>query len=467
MTHVHFIGIGGSGLSAIARVLMERGDLVSGSDQQETPFAQDLKAAGAHVYYGHHPENVAGADIVIRSSAVSEENVEVVAAQALGIPVLKRSEFLNQLVEGKRVIAVAGTHGKTTTTAMIAWILTALNQDPSYIIGGVSENLGTNAHAGKGNDFVIEADEYDRMFLGLKPDIAVVTNVEHDHPDCYPTQADFLLAFKEFVNLLIPDGVFVGCADDPDTWQLLQEARQDGIDIRSYGVNPSLSGLLPGYYAVGLYPKAGSGVTFDLLIQLRDGEEPKNIQIALQVPGRHNVLNGLASLAVADVLGLPLVQAAQVLGDFRGTSRRFEIRGEIKGITVIDDYAHHPTEIMATLSAARDRYPKHQLWTVWQPHTYSRTRELFDEFVVSFKDTDHLLVTEVYAARETAPTNGFSSKKLVDAIVHPDVQYVDDFNQVVHILMDRLGKRDVLLVLSAGDADQISARVIEAIQDIT
>lgn len=467
MTHVHFIGIGGSGLSAIARVLMERGDEVSGSDQQETPFAQYLKAAGVIIYYGHHPNNVTGADLVIRSSAVSDDNVEVIAAQALGIPVLKRSEYLSQLVEGKRVIAVAGTHGKTTTTAMIAWILTALDQDPSYIIGSVSENLGANAHAGKGADFVIEADEYDRMFLGLNPNIAVVTNVEHDHPDCYPTQRDFHLAFKEFVNQLTPGGVFIGCADDPHTWQLLQEAKQDTFDVRSYGINRSLSGPLPGYYAVAISPKAGRGVTFNLLIHLIDGEEPKNLQIALQIPGRHNVLNALASLAVADVLGLPLAKAAQVLGDFRGTSRRFEIRGEVKGVTVIDDYAHHPTEIKATLSAARDRYPKHEIWTVWQPHTYSRTRELFDEFAVSFKDTDHLLVTAVYAAREAAPKNGFSSKKLVDAIVHPDVQYVGDFNQAVHILTNRLGKRDVLLVLSAGDADQISTRIIEAIQDST
>lgn len=466
MTHVHLIGIGGSGLSAIARVLMERGDVVSGSDQQQTPFAQNLEAAGARVYYGHHPDHIADADIVIRSSAVPEENVEVVTARALNIPVFNRSEFMNQLMEGRRVIAVAGTHGKTTTTAMIACILTALGKDPSYIIGGVSENLGTNAHSGQGDDFLIEADEYDRMFLGLNPDIAVITNVEHDHPDCYPTLKDFFLAFKEFVNRLTPAGVLVGCADDPQTWHLLQEAQDDGISVQSYGINRTLSGEFPDYCAVELTSYAGRGYSFELL-KKSELEVSENIRISLQVPGRHNVLNALSALAVADILGLQLTKAAQTLADFRGTNRRFEIRGEVEGVTVIDDYAHHPTEIKATLAAARDSYPEHELWTVWQPHTYSRTRQLFDEFALSFKDTDHLFVTDVYAAREKAPQNGFSSKKLVDAIDHPDVQYIGDFNQIVNILTTRLGKRDIILVLSAGDADQISTRLIDAIQDLT
>lgn len=465
MTHVHLIGIGGSGLSAIARVLLERGDVVSGSDQQESPFAQDLQAAGARVYRGHNPENITGADLVIRSSAVSDDNVEVKAARALGIPVLKRSEFLGQLMEGYQVIAVAGTHGKTTTTAMIAWMLSALNQDPSYIIGGVSDNLGTNAHAGQGSSFVVEADEYDRMFLGLEPEIAVITNVEHDHPDCYPTQQDFFRAFQQFISRLTPGGVIFGCVDDPQARQLLQRAREDGIDLRSYGLNRLLNGTLPDYFAHDLSPEEGSGFSFEAVVPPQEGKDSKTVQVTLHVPGRHNVLNALAALAVADELGLPLIEVAQILGDFRGTNRRFEVRGEVEGVTVIDDYAHHPTEIQATLSAARDRYPEHEIWTVWQPHTYSRTRKLFAEFAVSFKDADHLMVTDVYAAREAAPTNGFSSKELVDAISHPDVQYVSDFDQAVHILADRLGKRDILLVLSAGDADQISAKVLEAIQD--
>jgi UDP-N-acetylmuramate--alanine ligase len=467
MTHVHLIGIGGSGLSAIARVLLERGDVVSGSDQQESLFAQDVRVAGARVYRGHHPENITGADLVIRSSAVSDDNVEVIAARNLGIPVLKRSEFLGKLMEGYQVIAVAGTHGKTTTTAMIAWLLTALNQDPSYIIGGVSDNLGTNAKAGQGSSFVVEADEYDRMFLGLEPEIAVITNVEHDHPDCYPTQEDFFRAFQQFVGRLSPDGILFGCLDDPQTRRLLQKAQEDGIDVRTYGFDRLVNGTFPDYFAYGLSPVEGHGFSFEAVVPSQEGEVSKTIQVTLQVPGRHNVLNSLAAIAVADELGLPLLETANIIGEFRGTNRRFDVRGEVEGITVIDDYAHHPTEIKATLSAARYRYPEHEIWTVWQPHTYSRTRKLFTDFVVSFNDADHLMVTDVYAAREVDPTNGFSSKKIVDAISHPDVQYVSDFEQAVHILTNRLGKHDILIVLSAGDADQISTKVLEAIQDST
>jgi UDP-N-acetylmuramate--alanine ligase len=467
MTHVHLIGIGGSGLSAIARVLLERGDVVSGSDQQESLFAQDVRVAGARVYRGHHPENITGADLVIRSSAVSDDNVEVIAARNLGIPVLKRSEFLGKLMEGYQVIAVAGTHGKTTTTAMIAWLLTALNQDPSYIIGGVSDNLGTNAKAGQGSSFVVEADEYDRMFLGLEPEIAVITNVEHDHPDCYPTQEDFFRAFQQFVGRLSPDGILFGCLDDPQTRRLLQKASEDGIDVRTYGFDRLVNGTFPDYFAYGLSPVEGHGFSFEAVVPSQEGEVSKTIQVTLQVPGRHNVLNSLAAIAVADELGLPLLETANIIGEFRGTNRRFDVRGEVEGITVIDDYAHHPTEIKATLSAARYRYPEHEIWTVWQPHTYSRTRKLFTDFVVSFNDADHLMVTDVYAAREVDPTNGFSSKKIVDAISHPDVQYVSDFEQAVHILTNRLGKHDILIVLSAGDADQISTKVLEAIQDST
>jgi len=464
MTHVHLIGIGGSGLSAIARVLLERGEEVGGSDHQEAPFAQELQPAGARIYFRHQPDNIAGADIVIRSSAVPEDNVEVRAAQASGVPVYKRSEYLAQLMEGYHVIAVAGTHGKTTTTAMISWMLTEMGQDPSYIIGGISGNLKTNAHAGQGNIFVIEADEYDGMFLGLRPDIAIVTNVEHDHPDCYPTPDDFYLAFQHYLDRLAPGGVVVGCGDDSQTRRLLQRARQEGIEIRFYGINRLTNGAMPEYLAHGLSPKVGSGFDFEVLTQVPDVDGHNQIKVSLQAPGRHNVLNSLASLAVADILDFSLEKASHILGEFRGTGRRFEILGEVAGVTIIDDYAHHPTEIRATLSAARARYPEHEVWTVWQPHTYSRTRILFEEFTISFKDTDHLLVTDVYAAREDTPVNGFNSKKLVDAMAHPDVRYVSDFDQAVNILAESLATNNILLVLSAGDADQISARVFEAIR---
>jgi UDP-N-acetylmuramate--alanine ligase len=239
MTRIHLIGIGGTGLSAIAHVLLEMGHEVSGSDRAESSFTRDLQSAGVTIHIGHSPENIADAELVVRSSAIPDDNPEVAAARAAGIPVLKRADFLASLMEGKACIAIAGTHGKTTTSAMIAWMLSELEQDPSFIIGGVLANLGTNAHYGKGSAFVIEADEYDRMFLGLRPKIELVTNLEHDHPDCYPTLADLQAAFLEFVALLPPNGTLIACAEDPGAFTLLLRARQSGKNTLAYGLKPA------------------------------------------------------------------------------------------------------------------------------------------------------------------------------------------------------------------------------------
>src|SRR5512134_1938944 len=241
MTHVHFIGIGGSGLSAIARLLLESGYAVSGSDRALTPFAEEVRKAGATVYVGHHPRNLQGADWVARSSAIAEDNPEVEGAQRAGIPVYKRADFLGRLMEDKTGIAIAGTHGKTTTTAMIAWVLSELGRDPSFIVGGVVNNLGVNAHAGKGKAFVIEADEYDNMFLGLKPQIAVVTSVEHDHPDFFPTLDAMFAAFEKFVSLLPADGTLIVCAEDAGAVTLIQHAQKGGRNFISYGVQSEMT----------------------------------------------------------------------------------------------------------------------------------------------------------------------------------------------------------------------------------
>ena len=451
---VHLIGIGGTGLSAIARVLLESGTTVSGSDQQASPLALSLQEAGVRVSIGHRAENVRGADLVIRSSAIPDSNPEVMEAQCLGIPVLKRSEFLGQLLSGKQAIAVAGTHGKTTTTAMIAWTLTALGQDPSYIIGGVSANLGANAHAGRGLAFVIEADEYDRMFLGLQPALAVVTNIEHDHPDCYPQPEDFYQAFLEFSHRLTPQGVLVVCADDAGSLCLAQQCQADGLQVFTYGTG------VADYQAADLSSQPGAGYSFAAFHQGR-----WLTKIALQVPGVHNVRNALAALVVGHRRGLPVKAAAQALAEYRGTGRRFEIRGDAAGITVIDDYAHHPTEIRATLAAARARYPGQALWAVWQPHTFSRTQTLFSRFASAFEDADHVLVTEVYASREGALAGQFSSRQVVEAMSHPDVRYVATFEQAACVLLAELARGAVVLVLSAGDADQISTRVLAALRE--
>lgn len=457
MVDVHLIGIGGSGLSAIARLLLESGFSVSGSDRQASPVLESLVKAGARVFVGHDPENIAGAKLVVRSSAIPDDNVEVQSALAANIPVLKRADFLGSLMDERTGIAVAGTHGKTTTTAMIAWMLSSLGQEPSYIIGSDSRNLGTNARAGKGSAFVIEADEYDRMFLGLKPKIAVITNVEYDHPDFYLAEEDYFQAFSEFASNLEQDGVLLLCGDDAGAARLLGEASSHGIRALSYGICEQDYD----YYARGMAHNPVGGLTFEVIIRTR-GTEP--IRIALQVPGEHNVRNCLAALAVADQLGLPLNEAARSLSAFKGTGRRFEVLGDANGVTVIDDYAHHPTEIRATLSAARARFPGRQLWVVWQPHTYSRTRSLFADFASAFIEANHVVVTEVYAAREPVAAD-FSALQIVQAMGHPDAYFIPDLTQTTAFLLTHLDQGDVLLVLSAGDADQVSAQVLAALKE--
>lgn len=462
MKKYHLIGIGGSGLSAIAKVLLEQGQTVSGSDRQLSPMAQALQQAGAQVFIGHQAENIAGADVVIRSSAVPENNVEVKAALEAGLTVLKRADFFQSWLADYEVIAVAGTHGKTTTTAMIAWILTVMGQNPSYIIGGLSVDLGANAHAGSGPQFVIEADEYDRMFLGLRPRMAVVTTVEHDHPDCFPTPDSFRQAFQDFVDLLGNDGVLIVCEDDPGAAELSGYAAQRGLQKFSYGTDPRYD-----YFARNVAPMPGKGITFDFVRKMQDDVLPVN----LQTPGLHNVRNALAALAIVDRLGLPLPSAVAALGDFHGAGRRFEVRGEWAGVVIVDDYAHHPTEIRATLAAARARYPERRIWAVWQPHTYSRTRLMLDRFATAFEDADRVRVTEIYAAREQAPPDGFSAQKVVRAMIahardkDRSIQYVADLDDVVGHLMTSLKAGDVVLVLSAGDADQISLKLSQRLAE--
>ena len=452
MKRIHLIGIGGTGLSAIARILLEMGYTVTGSDRAESPFTRDLQSAGVTISIGHRPENVAGADLVVRSSAIPDDNPEVIAARSAGIPVLKRADFLGSLMEGKTGIAVAGTHGKTTTTAMIAWMLTALKQNPSFIAGSVLANMKVNARAGKGKTFVIEADEYDGMFLGLKPAIEVITSVEHDHPDCYPTPADYQAAFLEFIKRLPADGTLVACTDDAGARTLMIEAKKLKKAIISYGLKPMTDEQEAiDVYASGLASNDKGGFTFNAQVL------GTSVKVELQVPGEHNVSNALAALSVAKLLDLPLTTAAQALGQFIGTGRRFEVRGEANGVVVIDDYAHHPTEIRATLAAARSSYPGRRIWAVWQPHTYSRSQMLFDDFVQSFGDADEVLVTEVYAARE--PKQDFSSKRIADAMPRP-VHFIADLSDAGNYLISYLRPGDVLLVLSAGDADQISAEVL-------
>ncbi|MBI1792867.1 MAG: UDP-N-acetylmuramate--L-alanine ligase [Chloroflexi bacterium] len=456
MTHVHFIGIGGSGLSAIARLLNESGYIVTGSDRTISPFAADLQAAGLTIYIGHHPRNVQGADWVVRSSAIPDDNPEVTAAQQAGIPVYKRADFLGKLMENKTGIAVAGTHGKTTTTAMLAFVLSELGRNPSFIVGGVMNNYGVNARAGKGKAFVIEADEYDRMFLGLKPRIEVVTNLEHDHPDCYPTFEDMVTAFESFVSLLPNDGTLIACVEDAGAASLLSRARRIGRNVIAYSMQGEMTINAPQWVQARMAkPNERGGFDFDATTNVGT---LASTRVSLQVPGEHNVRNALAVLSVIASLGLSFKDAAAALRKFTGTGRRFEVKGEKRGVTVIDDYAHHPTEIKATLAAARARYPNHRILAVWQPHTYSRTQALFHEFSRAFNDADEVIVTEVYPARE--PKQEFSSAEVVSAMPHSSARFISSLEETAKYLLKHLKYNDILLVLSAGDADQVSANVL-------
>jgi UDP-N-acetylmuramate--alanine ligase len=462
MTHVHFIGIGGSGLSAIARLLLESGYTVSGSDRALTPFAEDVRKAGAMVYVGHHPRNLTGVDWVVRSSAVTDDNPEVQAARQTGIPVYKRADFLGRLMEDKTGIAIAGTHGKTTTTAMTAWVLTKLNRDPSFIVGSPVNDLGVNAHAGSGKAFVIEADEYDKMFLGLKPQIAVVTSIEHDHPDCFPTFASMYEAFEQFVDLLPEEGTLIVCGEDAGAAALIPHVRQAGRNAISYGVQGDMT-INTAYWIHARDLKANERGGFDFTARTNIASKTSaSFKVSLQVPGEHNVRNALAVLAIVGALGLSRRKAAQALAEFTGTSRRFELRGEVNGIQIFDDYAHHPTEIRATLAGARARFPEARIWAVWQPHTYSRTKALFLDFARAFKDANEVIVTEVYAARE--PREEFTSAEIVSAMPHGSARYIKTLPEVTDYLLEHLQSGDIVLVLSAGDADQVCTDVLKGLQ---
>jgi UDP-N-acetylmuramate--alanine ligase len=449
---IHLIGIGGAGLSAIARVLMQQGAQVSGSDLVLSPVAEALARDGARVFAGHRAENVAGVDLVVVSSAVRASNVEVLTARAAGIPVLKRPEFLGQMMDGRSGVAVAGTHGKTTTTAMIASLLLAAGCDPTFIVGGVIAGLGTNARAGKGPHFVIEADEYDHTFLSLKPQVAVVTNVEHDHPDCYPTFADFRTVFEEFVALVPREGLLAVGWDDPVARELGARRQTEGAAVTFFGLGEGAE-----WRAEEVRPNSLGGVGF---LATHSGRVLGLVQ--LRVPGAYNASNAMAALAVADWLGLPFHVATDTLAEFHGVGRRFEVKGEAGGVTVIDDYAHHPTQIRMTLAAARQRFPGRALWAVWQPHTYSRTRTLLADFAQAFEAADHVIVLPIYAARET-DTLDVSSADVVAAMRHPDVRCAASLDEAVVWLGTELRSGDVALTLGAGDGYRVGEWVLEVL----
>ncbi len=450
--HIHIVGIGGIGMSAIARVLLERGGYrISGSDHSLSAVGRSLAQLGATVYDGHRAGQVDGADLVFVSSAVPADNEEVRAAWARGIPVVKRPQVLAWLTGSQRTIAVAGTHGKTTTTAMIAQLLLRAGLDPSFIIGGVLPGLGTNARAGQGPYFVIEADEYDRTFLSLRPWIAVVTNVELDHPDCYPTYADVQAAFAAFVAGVRDDGCLVACADDPGATALLHS-----LPVARRAV---AYGLARGCDVAAEHVGGNGQPSFELALA---GEG--HGRFSLQVPGLHNVRNALAALSVATEVGISDEISREALAGYSGVARRFELKGEAGGVTVIDDYAHHPTEIRATLAAARARFGERTLWALFQPHTFSRTEVLLADYQRSFADADHVLITPIYAAREQ-DSHRVQSADLVRGAAHHDMRCVDDLQAATELLARSLKAGDILVTMGAGDSDRVGVGVLTILRE--
>ncbi len=461
--HIHLVGIGGSGMSGIASILLQRGEAVSGSDQKDSETLRRLAEEGARVFVGHAAAQAQGADLLVRSSAVAEDNPEVLAARAAGIPVLKRSEYLPRLTAGRKVIAVAGSHGKTTTTSMIAWILEKAGAQPSYLIGSVSRDLGRSARHGESDLFVIEADEYDGMFLGLTPAIAVATNIDHDHVDCYPTPQAYFAAFDQFARQVIPGGVLLACLEDSGARMLAQAAQERSQRALTYGGCHVLGAAGPDYCAPEMHLNRKGGRAFKAAWNEPPGKR-SSIKVSLSVAGRHNALNALAALGAAHQLGLAMPAAAAALAEFSGAGLRLEEVGRAAGVVLINDYAHHPTEIKATLAAARDRFPTRRIWAVWQPHTYSRTRQFLSEFAAAFAQADQVLATEIYAAREAAPADGFSARQVVQTMERPAARFAATLQAAEDLLAAELRAGDVSVTLSAGDALALNARLLERLR---
>jgi UDP-N-acetylmuramate--alanine ligase len=429
---------------------------------------EKLRAQGAEIFIGHATTNVSRADVVIRSSAVPDQNVEVIAAQESGIPVMKRADFLPTLLEGKKVIAVAGTHGKSTITAMIAFLFDQLRLSPSYIIGSVSADLEKNAQYGSGEHFVIEADEYDEMFLGIYPRLAVVTSIEHDHPDLFPEESDFHHAFIRFVSQIEQDGCLLFCRDKPETGKTLIGGIKKGINLCSYGIVNNSSDDHSKPMSVETDFRAERYLLnefgfYEFDFHYSDSKD----RVKLSVPGLHNVENATSALSVMDILGQPVSECVEIIERFSGINRRMEEVKLENDIVFINDYAHHPTEIRVSLAAARAKYPRSRMWAVWQPHTYSRTRKFLERFASSFEDSDLVVITEIFPAREEKPADGFSSDEVISNMneLHPgkiaSTFYIPKLEDVCNFLISEMEPGDVVIVLSAGDADQILCRLAE------
>lgn len=456
---VHFIGIGGAGLSALARIMLARGWQVSGSDRQGSTRTEALAQEGATIFVGHDKKWVDGADVVVMSSAIPADNPERVGAEAAGIPLLKRDRWLARITQGYELVGVAGTHGKTTTTSMISLMLTDAGLDPTVVVGAEVPQLGGNARTGASRLFVLEADEYDHAFLGLQPAIGVVLNVEHDHPDIFPDEAAVQQAFLQFVKQVRPDGAIVACTDDPGVRQLIEQyhatsSSEEAPVIIGYGLNEEAA-----WQATHLKRNSAGGTDF---VALHKGKPFGTFSLLL--PGQHVVQNALATIAVGERLGVPISAIQKTLARFRGAARRFQPVGQVGEIQIFDDYAHHPTEVRVTMAGARQQFGTRPLWAIFQPHTFSRLAILHDEFTTAFKDADHVIVSNIYAAREQGDvTEG--ARALAKAIKGVSAVYQGTQEEILRYTVGHSPDNAILITLGAGDITHLGPRLHRALQE--
>ncbi len=446
--HLHFIGIGGISMSGLAEILLKEDFRISGSDNKESALTDHLTNLGATIFYGQKASNIIpGIDVVVYTAAIHDDNEEYQEAVNQGLPMLSRAELLGQLMTNYNTsVAVAGTHGKTTTTSMLSHILLSGEKDPTISVGGILKAIGGNIRVGGPEVFVTEACEYTNSFLHFFPKIGIILNIDADHLDFFKDLDDIRRSFCKFAGLIPANGTLIINGEIPNLSEIT-----DGLECRiiTYGNDPAFD-----YSAARISHDELGEASF-----VRHGETID--RISLSVSGDHNVSNALASIAAADLLDVSLAAMKDGLKDFHGTDRRFEYKGEVHGITVIDDYAHHPTEINASLTAARN-YPHREIWCIFQPHTYTRTKMLFQEFVDALSHTDHIILAEIYAARET-DTLGISSKDIADALNRRgcDAYYFPTFNEIQDFCMEKCQKGDLLITMGAGDVVNIGEALLK------
>jgi UDP-N-acetylmuramate--alanine ligase len=460
---IHFVGIGGIGMSGIAEVLLNLGYKISGSDLKISSVTERLAAMGALIFEGHAAANITGADVVVTSSAISLDNPEVAEARRLHVPVIRRAEMLAELMRLKYGIAIAGMHGKTTTTSMVAAVLAAGGLDPTVVVGGRVDAMGSNARLGKSQYLVAEADESDRSFLKLSPILSVVTNIDREHMDCYRDMRDVRRTFLEFMERVPFYGMVVGCNDDPVLQRLLPRVHRR---VTTYGTSPGSDFIIRMGEPQAVTPQTtgGPGSLIDRRFQVTYKEKDLG-EFTLHVPGAHNVLNATAAIAVGTALDISADKIRSALEGFRGVDRRFQLKGVAAGVSVIDDYGHHPTEIRATLAAAR-QCGFRRVHVIFQPHRFTRTRDLMDEFATAFADADTLCLLDIYPASEK-PIAGITAHALASRITGAGkrrVAYFPSFVEAVASVAALAQPGDMVLTLGAGSVSQLGPMILEMLE---